>query len=1160
MSFDGLAGIHCLVLPVYTLNGSPKPLDYAGEDLKSSQSYWRDRAMLPITELNKRVVSNKTTLLELFGRRSSNTAEADSVFNTYFTTLRPFSVTPAGATSSSAAKQRSKDEEALARSSTRSIVKVLGLGNFTLGAQLRDEYASSTQNTTDPIVVYGQDDMFKNLWKDTIDGKSVASKIVSDQAFSRAMVSSFYIDHQSSTSPHLLQIPGFISTQKSFLIIPLGIQPSPRVMEQYGLRTMADARWFLFCKIMTRLNHPLLSLDAPAVEFVQQPPQDTTNTILGNENMAPRRTVLRTIAQNAEKRRPPKNLVYSAAAYYRTLDLVFADAVKMNSIIGTQNVRRLWAKAQRWIFCTRLPMTMWNHAVAFPFRRTISVATIDITRRLANRPADAKLEVLGAGSYGAVVKMSWVFDDDALATASDTYTPDDLAPNAENMALADELWNHAALLRSCTSSPLPRSISAATAQQQMSFDSIRLDRAVQKTTVKSLSIDFVPTTTAGGPKRSETPVSLPVLLFAPQELSQKGTSYVDRFYAACIEISESIVAIMRESERDKYSSSKTPPGLTSERLIKAYVKYVESGLSSISLVTAGGVKLPTNEVVMLIRRFSIGRWSICLHTRVAAALKQSSQRKNDYTTESAYMQFFSSYALSPSSVDGLYSVLTSRFPLIPVPVRRFDINQSPPLRSRYLSAVHPEDRTLNPRGFIQRSPDHPDRLQMVFVDDEGSVIAVHRNIEPPKEQAQVLSLPVMSSAEVRIPPAKTDGTCPAYGSATPPFDLQPGRDEQKPTNVMLVSLKSHGSVSDVVDAFARCVWTVVKSPDMALGEMLDNYAAVSSSKDVAYTTSLSEIVQAMADAAGTLAFINNHGVSHGDFKPGNMVMDAQNKAFVTDFGNATAYGNIALHATLGYLPWVYNYNQTSATFGYVRYIAKDSVMDKMSLGGTILNMLFGMPYSFDKKNDYRRKVLETYRPQPGAPKYGPLDNYEEVLEELRKQSKGDANALFLRAPVHVSFAGMASFDVGGGKTSTNVLCEKWQVSRVDRVIVERLVHKRRKAFCTAKDVPVNPILVRYVMQQMFEIGRLLYSEPIEVLDAMNAGDSGEASDGWTSDILLTDETTRGYSPEWYLLPAHKRKAYGFLNELKCAETRMMWLIGLMQKDQAASFAMLTQAV
>ena len=86
-----------------------------------------------------------------------------------------------------------------------------------------------------------------------------------------------------------------------------------------------------------------------------------------------------------------------------------------------------------------------------------------------------------------------------------------------------------------------------------------------------------------------------------------------------------------------------------------------------------------------------------------------------------------------------------------------------------------------------------------------------------------------------------------------------------------------------------------------------------------------------------LDLLHSKGVFHGDFKPDNIVLDAQYKLKITDFGSVTLKGN--LWSGLG-------------TEGYMPPEARDpgghlpAPVDMWSLGVTIFNMMYGRnPYS-----------------------------------------------------------------------------------------------------------------------------------------------------------------------------------------------------------------------
>jgi WD40 repeat protein/serine/threonine protein kinase len=169
-------------------------------------------------------------------------------------------------------------------------------------------------------------------------------------------------------------------------------------------------------------------------------------------------------------------------------------------------------------------------------------------------------------------------------------------------------------------------------------------------------------------------------------------------------------------------------------------------------------------------------------------------------------------------------------------------------------------------------------------------------------------------------------------------------------------------------------------------------AAVQTIREVARSTEHSPLdpllfrtrVRLILQAAEALEYAHEQGIVHRDIKPGNLLIDARGKLWVSDFGLAQLQTDLALTVT-GDLVGTLRYMSPEQTLG--RRVALDPRTDIYSLGATLYELLTLEPVftGTDRQELLNQITQEEPRPLRQLNKMIPVELETIVLKAMAKE-------------------------------------------------------------------------------------------------------------------------------------------------------------------------------
>jgi serine/threonine protein kinase/Flp pilus assembly protein TadD len=157
-------------------------------------------------------------------------------------------------------------------------------------------------------------------------------------------------------------------------------------------------------------------------------------------------------------------------------------------------------------------------------------------------------------------------------------------------------------------------------------------------------------------------------------------------------------------------------------------------------------------------------------------------------------------------------------------------------------------------------------------------------------------------------------------------------------------------------------------------------STIRSAKDAGYFRTVAELG---IQAAEALDFAHQHGVVHRDIKPANLLVDAESRLWVTDFGLAQVQGDARMTMT-GDLVGTLRY--MSPEQALAKRVAVDHRTDVYSLGATLYELLTQEPAftGTDRQELLRQIAFEEPRPLRRRNKAIPGELETIVLKALEK--------------------------------------------------------------------------------------------------------------------------------------------------------------------------------
>jgi serine/threonine protein kinase/Flp pilus assembly protein TadD len=199
--------------------------------------------------------------------------------------------------------------------------------------------------------------------------------------------------------------------------------------------------------------------------------------------------------------------------------------------------------------------------------------------------------------------------------------------------------------------------------------------------------------------------------------------------------------------------------------------------------------------------------------------------------------------------------------------------------------------------------------------------------------------------------------------------------------------KPHASLSEASPATAP--YTPEPAPQSAICNLQTAIAAtkpiaalstIRSRTDAAYFRAVAELG---IQAAEALDFAHEHGIVHRDVKPANLLVDAESRLWVTDFGLAQVQGDARMTMT-GDLVGTLRY--MSPEQALAKRVVVDHRTDVYSLGATLYELLTLEPAftGTDRQELLRQIAFEEPRPPRRRHKAIPMELEIIVLKALEK--------------------------------------------------------------------------------------------------------------------------------------------------------------------------------
>jgi tetratricopeptide (TPR) repeat protein len=197
--------------------------------------------------------------------------------------------------------------------------------------------------------------------------------------------------------------------------------------------------------------------------------------------------------------------------------------------------------------------------------------------------------------------------------------------------------------------------------------------------------------------------------------------------------------------------------------------------------------------------------------------------------------------------------------------------------------------------------------------------------------------------------------------------------------------KPQPSPSPPVEATVDAPAGQVIPPDSANGEVRQTkpiaaLSTVRSAKDATYFRAVAELG---IQAAEALDFAHEHGIIHRDIKPANLLLDAESRLWVTDFGLAQVQGDSRLTMT-GDLVGTLRY--MSPEQALAKRVVIDHRTDVYSLGATLYELLTLEPVfgGTDRQELLRQIAFEEPRPLRRRSRAIPAELETIVLKAIEK--------------------------------------------------------------------------------------------------------------------------------------------------------------------------------